>query len=207
MRKKIGITLRIVKATNYEETRDALSHDWTPFLEQIQCTPIFIPNNLTDVNSFLKDENFDGFILSGGDNKGDNPLRDNTENEIIKFAIQNKIPIFGVCRGMQVLNECFEGSVEKNESDSHVGKSHLVELNENYSKMLGSSITVNSFHNNIIREKDLGKELESFAVTKEDNTVEGFYHKSLPILGVMWHPERESKEHDKLLLKDFFDKY
>ena len=86
-----------------------------------------------------------------------------------------------------------------------MGKSHLLEINENYSKMLGTSISVNSFHNNIIREKDLGKELESFAITKDDNTIEGFRHKSLPILGVMWHPEREDKEHDKLLLKNFFD--
>jgi len=205
MNKKIGITLRVVKAPNYDETRDALSHDWVPFLEQIQCIPIFIPNNLTDVNSFLKDENFDGFILSGGDNKGDSPLRDNTENAIIKFGIQNKIPIFGVCRGMQILNEYFEGNIEKNESDSHVRKSHLLEINENYSKILETSISVNSFHNNIIREKDLGKELESFAITKDDNTIEGFSHKNLPILGVMWHPEREDKEHDKLLLKNFFD--
>jgi len=204
MNKKIGITLRVVKAPNYDETRDALSHDWVPFLEQIQCTPIFIPNNLIDINSFLKNENFDGFILSGGDNKGDSLQRDNTENTIIKFGIQNKIPIFGVCRGMQVLNEYSEGNIEKNENDSHVGKSHLLEINENYSKMLGTSISVNSFHNNIIREKDLGKELESFAITKDDNTIEGFSHKNLPILGVMWHPEREDKEHDKLLLKNFF---
>lgn len=37
MRKKIGITLRIVKEQNYDEIRDALSHDWVPFLEQIDA--------------------------------------------------------------------------------------------------------------------------------------------------------------------------
>ena len=207
MRKKIGITLRIVKEQNYDEIRDALSHDWVPFLEQIDFTPILIPNNLCDVNSFLKDAKFDGFILSGGDNRGDNPLRDNTEDKIIKFGIQNKIPIFGVCRGIQVLNEHFEGSIEKNQNDSHVGNMHLLKLNEEYTKILdAASITVNSFHHNIIREKDVSKEFESFAVTKDDNTIEGFHHKSLPIIGVMWHPERETKEHDKLLVKNFFDK-
>jgi len=207
MRKKIGITLRIVKAQNYDEMRDAISHDWVTFLEQIDFMPILIPNNLGDVNSFLKDVKFDGFILSGGDNKGDNSLRDNTENEIIKFGIQNKIPIFGVCRGMQVLNEYFEGSTEKNQNDSHVENMHLLELNEDYTKILGApSITVNSFHHNIIKEKNLSKEFESFAVTKDDNTIEGFHHKSLIIVGVMWHPEREIKEHDKVLLKNFFDK-
>ena len=206
MSKKIGITLRIVQAQNYDETRDAISHEWVPFLEKIEYMPIFIPNNLTDIKSFLKNENFNGFILSGGDNKGDHPLRDNTENQIIEFGIKNNIPIFGVCRGMQVLNEYFDGKVQKNVTNSHVGKSHHIAIKKNFSKMLGDSITVNSFHHNLISEKELGRELESFAITKDDNTVEGLLHKNHQILGVMWHPEREDKEHDKILMKYFFQK-
>ena len=35
MRKKIGITLRIVKEQNYDEIRDALSYDWVPFWNKL----------------------------------------------------------------------------------------------------------------------------------------------------------------------------
>ena len=77
--KKIGITLRTVNASNYDEQRDALSQDWPPFLEKINLTPIFIPNSLDNITEFLDKIEVDGFILSGGDNVGDNPLRDNTE--------------------------------------------------------------------------------------------------------------------------------
>ena len=106
--KKIGITTRIVNAQEYEEKRDALSQDWVEFLEIENIIPILIPNNLSNIPLFLKEINLDGIILSGGDNIGDDDERDNTEKQIIEFGISKKIPIFGVCRGMQVLNKFFK---------------------------------------------------------------------------------------------------
>ena len=63
--------------------------------------PILIPNNLIDIKGFLKSINLDMLIFSGGDNIGDDLERDKTEKNMIEFAIENKIPSFGVCRGMQ----------------------------------------------------------------------------------------------------------
>lgn len=59
------------------------------FLEKSDAFPILIPNTLSDVKSFLQEMEIDGFILSGGDNIGDDPERDQTEREIIDFAIDN----------------------------------------------------------------------------------------------------------------------
>ena len=83
---KIGITFRIVKAINYDESRDALSHDWPKFLEKISALPIYIPNSLSNLESFLKELEFDGIILSGGDSIGKTPERDKTEKSLIDFA-------------------------------------------------------------------------------------------------------------------------
>ena len=60
---KIGISLRITNAINYEEKRDSLSHDWVEFLESINIIPILIPNSISNVDDFLEnfrwpDENF-----------------------------------------------------------------------------------------------------------------------------------------------------
>jgi putative glutamine amidotransferase len=49
--------------------------------------------------------------------------------------------------------------------------------------------TVNSYHDLQIGPDDLAPELVPFALAP-DRTVEGFYHPRLPLLGVMWHPER-----------------
>ena len=65
---KIGISQRIVNEQNYVEKRDALSHDWTNFLEEINLIPVFIPNSLSDTTSFLESFGLNGMILSGGDN-------------------------------------------------------------------------------------------------------------------------------------------
>jgi len=205
--KKVGISFRIVNALNYDEKRDAISHDWPKFLEEIDVLPIWIPNTISDLDSFFTELKIDGIILSGGDNIGKTPERDKTEISLIDYGIKNNIPIVGVCRGMQILNQYFGGSLISLSSKTHVGKEHsLLIQNENFSNILPSEITVNSFHNNVITSKTIGKNLTSFAETKSDKTIEGFSHDSFPIFGVMWHPEREQKTFDKLLLKKFFEK-
>lgn len=203
---KIGISLRVVTAQNYDEKRDALSQDWPIFLEKLNLHPIFIPNSLSDVQSYLSDMHIDGLILSGGDNLGDFPERDKTEKALLDYAIQNKIPVLGVCRGMQIINDYFGGSIEKSNDSLHVQKNHPVEItNGNFLSFFDSdSVLVNSFHHNLIRKSTLGHDLKPFAIAKFDDTVEGFSHIDLPIFGVMWHPERDQSKINELLFKKVF---
>ena len=77
-RPKIGISLRVVTAQNYVEKRDALSQDWPIFLEKLNVNPIFIPNSMSNVKSYLYDMHIDGIILAGGENRGEHPERDKT---------------------------------------------------------------------------------------------------------------------------------
>ena len=80
-KQKIGISLRIVEALNYEEERDALSHDWTSLLEELGFVSVHIPNTLKNLEDFLEEMNLDGVVLSGGDNIGENKNRDKTSAE------------------------------------------------------------------------------------------------------------------------------
>lgn len=203
---KIGISLRVVEAPNYHEKRDALSQDWPAFLEKLHFNPIFIPNTMSDITSYLQDMQIDGLILSGGDNIGDTPERDKTEKHLIEYAVNNKIPLIGICRGMQIINDYFGGTIEKSNNVKHVGKPHNVEItNKEFSSFLNAtSLQVNSFHHNLIHPQNLGHDLEPFAVVKEDDTVEGFFHKKYLFLGVMWHPERDQNNQNQLLLKKAF---
>jgi len=202
---KIGISLRIVNSNTYPETRDALSHDWAKFLENIGMIPIFIPNNLSNLESFLDQTQINGLILSGGDNIGDYPIRDSTEKKILNYGITNDIPIFGVCRGMQLINNNFGGSIKIDQKKLHVGKKHVVNLLDKklISVLNSNSITVNSYHNNIITKDLLGKNLESTSVV-DDDTIESFKHKIHKIFAVMWHPERENNVINKNLIKYIF---
>ena len=203
---KIGISLRIMNAQNYEEKRDALSHDWPPFFEKLRFIPIFVPNSLSDPKAFLDSVGIQGIILSGGDNIGDFPDRDKTEINLLDYGINHEIPIFGVCRGMQVINQYFGGTISKNSTSSHVGKPHEINItNSIISEQLGIKlIKVNSYHNNIITDSNLGNDLRVFAKSVNDDTIEGFFHTQHKIIGIMWHPERDPNQNNEFILKQTF---
>jgi putative glutamine amidotransferase len=209
---KIGITLRITNAEHYDEKRDSLSHDWYKMFQKINAIPILIPNDYfqsnDDVKNFFEDLSIQGLIFSGGDNIGDNEIRDNAEQLILTYAINTNIPIFGVCRGMQLINDFFGGSLSKASNNDHVKKSHLIDILDNDLEKIipNNSIEVNSFHHNLIHKDNLGKNLIPTATCKNDKTIEAFKHKSLAITSVMWHPEREQNDFNQLFLKNTFNK-
>ena len=191
--KKVGISLRVENIEKYKEKRDAISQDWIKFCNKIGFIPILIPNGLKNTKKFLKIMNLDMLIFSGGDNIGDDPIRDKTEKNMIEFAIENNIPSLGVCRGMQFFNKFFGGKIEHSSKKDHVKTRHKISFTDKkIQKLLNKKTsTVNSFHENLLQINNLGSDLNSFSIAEHDKTVEGFYHENYPIMGVMWHPERE----------------
>ena len=193
--KRIGLSLRVQNIERIDEKRDAISHDWIHFLQDLNYFPILIPNNLKNVEEYVSELKLDGLILSGGDNIGEFPERDKTERKLLEYAIKNTMPVLGVCRGMQLINTFFDGTISKNDSSSHVGVNHDVEItNLDFADLLGENkLKVNSFHNNLIKKNDIGENLMVFAQSENDSTIEGYFHEKLPVLGVMWHPERDKE--------------
>ena len=205
---QIAISLRIVKAENYDETRDALSHDWPKLLEELGLVPIYIPNKLSNIVKYLSNFQIDGLILSGGDNLGKDPERDDTEKELLQHAISKKIPTLGICRGLQLINGHFGGRLTKNQSNSHIGKNHELDIvDEKFRKILNcKKIITNSFHKNTISTPQLSPNLRPIAIHTVDHTVEAAFHETLPIVGLMWHPERNSGKFDKQIISSIFKK-
>ena len=207
--KKIGISLRVEKIEKFNEKRDTISHDWINFLQKLDYFPVLIPNNLTDVEDYISELKLNGIILSGGDNIGEFPERDQTENKILEYAIKNSIPVLGVCRGMQLINTFFNGTISENSNSGHVGKPHNIDImNPSLVNLFGhDKLEVNSFHNNLIKKDDIGDELDIFALSEKDFTIEGCFHKKYPIIGVMWHPERDQqKKHQSQIIDIFCNK-
>ena len=205
-KQRIGISLRIVEAPNYEEERDALSHDWTSLLEELGFVSVHIPNTLKNLGDFLDEMSLDGIVLSGGDNIGENKNRDETEKKLLVYALEKKIPVIGVCRGMQLINNYFGGKISTDGSTIHLAKKHDIEItDENFPYVFkSSSLNVNSYHKNLIQTEGMGNGLKSFAIFNKDGSVEGFFHEKLPIIGVMWHPERDPDINSKAIISTIF---
>jgi gamma-glutamyl-gamma-aminobutyrate hydrolase PuuD len=195
----ILVSTRIADNASYPERRDALAHDWGQLFDRYGLLPLLVPNSLADVSPYL-DLGAKGLLLTGGDSLGsrEHPTaRDRTEASLIDGAIQRGMPIFGVCRGLQMLNRHFGGDSLRLPDQRHVGR-HTVQLQD------GSSIEVNSFHNDAVTLEGLAPVLLPFAQTG-DGIVEGVRHKDLPITAIQWHPERSSPSgrYDEFLIKEW----
>ena len=197
--------MRITNAKSYNELRDSVSQEWSSYI--LETFPnsnfLFIPNIKNKVIDYVRNWSINVLILTGGSDIGKYPDRDLTELLLIDYALKNKIPIIGICRGMQLIHNYFGGKFsEKNSSFSkrHVCNPHLIIYN-------GKSYKVNSFHNNKIDDTSLDKSFNIFAKCKEDDSTEGFFNKK--VLCMMWHPEREKSYHkwNQTLIKNFILNY
>lgn len=195
---KIAISLRL-SISSYSEKRDSISRDWPILLEKIGMYPILIPNSISNLDEFLEIMKPDGIILSGGENFGENPERDVTEYSLIDFSIKNNIPLLGVCRGMQILNKFFGGSITKTNNLKHVNTHHSLSISDDYFNK--KEIMVNSFHKNILQKNDLSDEFYILAEDNSDLTIEAFVNKKYPLVGIMWHPEREQNSFNLMLIE------
>lgn len=178
-----------------EEVRDALAHDWWRFLETaLPGMRVFpVPNIGESVERLVQELPLTGLILSGGDDWGVFPQRDLTEKTLVRWAERRQLPILGVCRGAQVLNLLLGGRVAPGFGTAHVRTRHALQTySRNGAPMrAGASVEVNSYHSCAIRQEDLAPALTPWAVAG-DGTVEGFCRSDGRIMGILWHPERET---------------
>tara|TARA_B100000579_G_scaffold437691_1_gene468236 strand:+ start:538 stop:1170 length:633 start_codon:yes stop_codon:yes gene_type:complete len=194
--KRIGITQRAEFIDTSGETRDALDTRWTQLLPEIDLLPVPLPNQRPDlIPVYVNELKLEGFLLTGGEDLSYlNPAsrdklsaRDEFEYALISYAVENEMPLFGVCRGMQVINYYFGGKLE--EVEGHVAVSHtIVPLVED----IPLSSTVNSFHRWTVPSNGLPTTFIPLAEDQEGN-IEAYIHKSKNIAGIIWHPERNQK--------------
>ena len=196
---RIGISQRIEYIPDYKEYRDCLDQRWTTILSGLGIIPIPLCNAINDVFAYLDEINISGVILSGGN---DSVLRDNFERSCIQWCEQNNFPLLGVCRGMQLLNTYYNGSLDPIEN--HVGLEHQITALD-ITLGLPEKCTVNSFHKYAVNYANISSELEPLAIA-EDDSIEALKHRGNNFYGIMWHPERNStlKDFDVKLLKNIF---
>ena len=215
--KKIGILF-------WDEFRDGYqSHEinktFIQAIENARGLAIGIPSVMyeKEMDEYLA--YVDGIVLTGGQDispflYGEEPLketkdlnlkRDRSESAFIKKAFERKIPMLTVCRGMQLANVCFGGSLYQDIEKQRLGSLthfqepdpgqdfrhnyHTIEIEENSHlyKCLGSDHIVNSYHHQAI--KDLANIFKVTARSK-DRLIEAIETKDDHFfIGIQFHPE------------------
>lgn len=204
----LGITMRVMRhsyAGGVVEERDALARDWPRFLARVlPGEPICcLPNLGADIVDHARGWGLDGIIFSGGEDWGVFPARDATEAALLDWARDGGIPVFGVCRGAQVINRLLGGSLRA--CAGHVAVRHDLQLVRPVAGSLRHE--VNSFHARGLGVEDLAPGLSPLALAP-DGTVEAFAGPGGVLCGVMWHPEREPApaDPDAALLRECLGK-
>lgn len=133
-------------------------------------------------------KNCTGLLLPGG---GDiHGKLDAQENAVISFFVMNQLPILGICRGLQALNVYFSGTLYDyvpGHQSPQGDISHPTCAVGLLSALLGDHPVVNSNHHQAVNL--LGSQLIP-CQWAGDGIIEALCHKTLPIMGVQWHPER-----------------
>lgn len=181
------------------EVRDTVSDRLVAFVADAGFIPVAAPNRPLVALRLL--ESSVGLVLSGGAESVDDDestvgnRRRTTERELLRIAFARELPVLGVCRGMQVINAHLGGDLQRiTPSRGHIGTEHHVTVSGNrVAALLRSpgSLRVNSFHQDGIAR--LGKELKIAAVSP-DGQIEAVEHRALPVVGLMWHPERSCSD-------------
>jgi putative glutamine amidotransferase len=162
-------------------------------------------------------KHLDGLVLQGGADvspqsyaqvatrpewSGDR-ARDMYELELLHEFIEAGKPVLGICRGCQLINVAFGGTLYQDiASDVPHAIQHVNDLYDTHRHEIhfpqGSTLAnmfksqprplVNSIHHQAV--KDLGRDLTVEAVSADDQIIEAIrYRKSRFVMGLQWHPE------------------
>jgi len=207
-------------------------YDWERYTYQLKAgyvegisrfggQPFIIPSlcgtpDAENINLIIS--RIDGLLLSGGQDVhprffGEephfaigrvNPQRDDMELVLCRQAVKSGMPVFGICRGVQLLNIALGGDIYQ-DLISQRGKQGLICHNQPAPKWFGfhdvhiaegtrlhqilgtTSISANTFHHQAVRR--LAPGLRCAAKTS-DGIIEAVEDSNHPFLiGVQWHPE------------------
>ncbi len=126
----------------------------------------------------------DKIVISPGPGK---PEDSGISLKIVQHFKQ-RVPIFGICLGHQIIAHALGGKIIKSKTPSH-GKTTLITHNESgiYAE-IPQKIEVGLYHSLIVEPKTLPKEFEISSISSE-NKIMGIRHKYYPLEGVQFHPE------------------
>lgn len=185
---KVGLTFRF-------------EHKAAPYRQALQDAGLECVD-LTPASPGATLEGLSGLVLSGGSDlvpghygeqasgaRDTDGERDTFELRLAREALAAGMPVFAICRGMQLLNVALGGTLHQHIGDDHTLTTHRVDIapGTRLHAILGPRVEANSRHHQALARLAPALVVNAYA---PDGTIEGV---EMPgdayVLGVQWHPE------------------
>ncbi len=234
-RKIIGITCATAPRQGLESARQTLNRPYAWAVEQAGGVPLFIPATSYTENANAYLSVLDGLLLSGGVDVSPSqygeeddpelgevdPDRDSIELPLTRLALEQDMPLFAICRGVQILNIALCGTLYQDLPSQRgswiqhqqrlaaiprhcVTHTIHIEPDTRLHQIVGSTrMATNSFHHQALKQIGAGLCVTAHARDGIIEAVESPKHRY--VLGVQFHPEETAAvdEKSRLLFEDF----
>lgn len=204
-RSKLGADLAGTVRAMRTQAFDVHVHAYSQMVAAHGGLPVQLPMALHAETTVAR---LDGLVLTGGADidpaRYDAPLdpatgrfepeRDTFELEVLRAARRHGIPVLGICRGCQLINVAFGGSLHQHveaharfaEDPASIAHEIRIAPNSELARAHGTVVGVNSLHHQALDR--IGEDL---VVTgwSDDGIAEAIEHRNEAIVAVQWHPE------------------
>jgi gamma-glutamyl-gamma-aminobutyrate hydrolase PuuD len=180
---------------------------------------LLVPRPLSQIDETIA--SVDGLLFTGGSDVDPHlygqardpnaglrlsPHRDRWELGLLKASLERDMPVLGICRGMQLLNVAFGGSLiqdvpghrlQKQNDNRESGYHHVyISPGSKLAAILGSGgfVRVNSLHHQGLREPQKAATLMASVYSLEDGLIEAVESPQHDcVIGVQWHSQLEEE--------------
>jgi len=145
------------------------------------------------------DPKYFGSELQGAEEESIDHARDELELTLARAALETDIPLFGICRGCQILNVAAGGSMiqhfdgHRSPKDSTAFHDVVVSPQTRFQQIVGEeAFAVNTFHHQGMDRASIAPIFTPSAVASPDKWLVEAYESQTHnwVVGVQWHPER-----------------
>jgi anthranilate synthase len=161
---------------------DSFVHMLADYFRQVGAT-VSVTRH-THALELLKTEKYDLLVLSPGPGRPE----DFGISNFIGAALEKKLPVFGVCLGVQAIGEYFGGKLGQLPLPAHGRPSRVQVRGGTLMGNLPNEVVIGRYHSLYVERDGMPDVLQVTAST-EDGIAMAIEHKTLPVGGVQFHPE------------------
>jgi anthranilate synthase len=161
---------------------DSFVHMLADYFRQVGATVTVVRH--VHAQQMLKAQSYDLLVLSPGPGRP----KDFGIAKTIGAALEKKLPIFGVCLGVQAIGEYFGGQLGQLGQPAHGRPSRIQVRGGRLMQNLPNEIVIGRYHSLYVEQGSMPDVLDVTAST-EDGVAMAIEHRTLPVGGVQFHPE------------------